>query len=340
MASLKKLNFMKNLFRNNYKYDEKLSEEEKKLIEAINDEIKTKGSSEVFLNDTLLLSSKMFEYIIDLSKVKFTIYGGFINARGEYRDKYLEQRYIDRVTYSGYQAKAIIEKIEVLQEQIDLTKNKVEIARQIYDVVVENIPVARFETETDEAFNETQSLAGITSYNLNGREGLVCAGFAQLYKELCMRCGLKCEYVRGDAVLESMVDSEDRHAWNIVYTDNYIIPVDCCWGACSYADNIDEEFFGPNKTFHKEHQADEDELFDDYTSENIIEYIIQVNDKKFGNGINRLYWEVINKEPDSSYLTREGDSRALFYILDKEEVKRYLQRYGYSFDKPTDTKIY
>ena len=40
----------------------------------------------------------------------------------------------------------------------------------------------------------------MTSNNILGEEGLVCAGYSQVYKELCERADIPCDYIKGTGI--------------------------------------------------------------------------------------------------------------------------------------------
>lgn len=53
----------------------------------------------------------------------------------------------------------------------------------------------------------------------------VCHGFADAFKRLCNRGGVKCEIVAGD-----IIGSTEKHAWNLVYiSDTEVYHVDVTW---------------------------------------------------------------------------------------------------------------
>ena len=105
-------------------------------------------------------------------------------------------------------------------------------ARQIYELIASEYSYMKGYNESENTYLVSQSLRGLTSNNIVGREGLICAGYASVFKELCTRCGITCDYIRGDVVTDRLTNRRGRHAWNVVIdTNGEVIPVDCC-GRC------------------------------------------------------------------------------------------------------------
>ncbi len=235
---------------------QELTDWQKSTVSKINDEITTQGSSKIVLDDTSKLSTSMLVKIKDLSKVEFTVYGGFNYLDGTLKPQYkTDPSYIDRVTYTGNEMLSIVGTIEQLQRQVDMSLPPAERAQQIYEILRDSTTYMRKYKASDQ-LKIGQSLRGITNFNQNGKAELVCAGYAQVYKELCERCGIECDYIRGIATNRFGMNL-GNHAWNVVIPDSSdpssYIPVDVTWGK-----------FGMSKKFALEHKADNYEVFKDY----------------------------------------------------------------------------
>ncbi|XP_033116303.1 uncharacterized protein LOC117116381 [Anneissia japonica] len=87
----------------------------------------------------------------------------------------------------------------------------------------------------------------------------VCEGYAKLYKVLCEKAGLKCEYIGGGSRSAPGSDYEqcredgepielpDSHAWNIVWIDDRPYQCDCTWAS----GGTDKDSSGKHKFEHK-----------------------------------------------------------------------------------------
>lgn len=63
------------------------------------------------------------------------------------------------------------------------------------------------------------------SCNLNLAAGYgVCSDYAELFRNMCIRAGIPCEYVSGKDKASGI-----NHAWNAVYIDGQWLYVDCTW---------------------------------------------------------------------------------------------------------------
>jgi transglutaminase/protease-like cytokinesis protein 3 len=152
------------------------------------------------------------------------------------------------MNYTGYETLNIIREIEKLESRIDMSLPTRERAKHIYDLIASEYSYMYDYENYPHGHKIAASLRAITNYNETGKKGLVCAGYASLYKELCLRCGIACEYITGYA--------GERHAWNVVIDGDEIIPVDVTWKV-----GTGKEWFGVSHEFQKEHEAFEGEVF-------------------------------------------------------------------------------
>lgn len=323
-----------------------LSEKQLEIINEIEEKIRKDGYYvEDRFKNTSELTSTMLEKLKEddmLDKVSFYVPGGFVDVNGELRPKYKsKQKYIDRVTYSGNELLPIVYKVEELTDMVDMSLSTVERAKQIHEIIRGRYSYA-FDTLNGNGIEVSQSLRGITSNNKLGHEGLVCAGYSQLYKELCTRCGIKCDYIVGNAYNQSG-NILGRHAWNVIFDDaGNCIPVDVTWdvSAPPFA------YFGRSDRFAMEHIAESDEMFKDYAPikevaeaavdnlKNIpsslseifqkLDNVISTNDLKYGKGVGEAGLLYYLGTGDSSHITRTGGCRSLVENLDKINIQRYL----------------
>jgi hypothetical protein len=292
--------------------------------------------------NTVEISSAMLAQITDLSKVQFVVVDGLADASGALKTKYHSQRYYDRITYTGHEMNAIIPRLEGIQSRVDMSLPEIQRARQLYELVAAEFPVMRDYNQLTDGARVSQSLRGVTSYNSVGREGLICAGFSSVYKELGDRVGLRVEYIRGDAFTDPLRNGRGgKHAWNVVVTDQGIVPVDVTWRASSGND-----WFGPSDLFAAQHVSDavgeSFHVFNQPLREvmqqqpinmamvadgNIntqIRNILSVHEQSYpGQGINALRRIVETNNYNS--ITRNGNARAMMEGVSIQDIGRYVE---------------
>lgn len=86
-----------------------------------------------------------------------------------------------------------------------------------------------------DAYN-TKQYGALTAIDVYNSKRTVCAGYADLYKELMRILGIPCKYVSGIALNEGVfsdwsdyADNKINHAWNEVYADGRWIVLDVTW---------------------------------------------------------------------------------------------------------------
>lgn len=300
-------------------------ESQQALISDINGYIRSGNNPLIRCKNTMDITSYVLENVDDLSKVKVEILGGLGDSNGRMKAKYLsDPKYTSRVTYNGYEALEIMKRIEGLEARIDKNLPTIRRARQIYELVAEEFPV--YGNEKPHYIGA--SLRGITSHNVAGHEGLVCAGYSQLYKELCDRANVPCEYVRG--IGKNMYGDQERHAWNMVIGDRgERIPVDTTWKVGG------EEFFGPSDDFMKYHIADMDEEYRIYSPAlqgvDNLDFIVETMDAKYGKnkGIQGLIGYIATDDPNR--ITSTNGAR--------KELQRMPKSYVISYIDSLDRKV-
>lgn len=189
--------------KNKYKIIGTLTEED---INKIN---QFKNRTTLILDNTAGLSSELISKIHS-DRIIFSIKGGLDY---ESKEKYKEQKYIDRTFVSSSGLKKIIKYFEYNESFIKPEWNEFEKAMFLYNALVVDM-------EYEEDYENIQS-KGTTERSLNGilYGKLVCAGFAQVYKEMLDRIGIKSYYQ----------NQKDVHAFNIIEIDEKKYGVDITW---------------------------------------------------------------------------------------------------------------
>lgn len=305
-----------------------LTTNQQQMVDSINNIISTGQNAILTLNNTQELSTAMLSQISDLSAVSFRIDGAFKDANGNIKSKYNFQKYTDRVTYTGNEMLGIVARIEQLQGMIDMNLPEKQRAYQIYDLLAKEYDYAFYSMQDRSIYSHqtVASLRGLTSNNYFGREGLVCAGYAQVFKELCDRCGITCEYVRGDGITSD--GRSERHAWNVIVVNGEVIPIDVTWHSGN-----GKEWFGASDAFAQTHKADSDEVYRDYSPKvNAISSDIAVNiekalayhDLKYGEGSGLLALQSVVETGRYTYITSMNGARELISNYSLEQINAYL----------------
>lgn len=140
-----------------------------------------KNRTTLILDNTIGLSSELISKIRS-NRVVFSIKGGLDY---DTKEKYKQRKYIDRTFISSSGLKKIIRYFEYNESLIDPNWNEFEKAMFLYNALVVDMEYAY-------GYENIQSV-GTTERSLNGilYGKLVCAGFAQVYKEMLDRIGIK-----------------------------------------------------------------------------------------------------------------------------------------------------
>lgn len=243
-------------FKDSKIHKPKLTTEQLAFIDEIEKNVKDGGGYYGYLDSYSELTSDMLLKLRDdhmLGNVTFCFKSAYAHSDGLIKMKYKD--FLDATTYSGFELIPILQKVEEITSKVDMSLPTVERAKQIDKIIGGLYSYADYMlNDNNDSHFIGQSLRGITANNKLGREGLICAGYSQLYKEICERCGIKCDYVVGDACFNGKI--EGRHAWNVVYDDiGNAIPVDVTWD--SGKDTL--KYFGKSTLFAANHIAEGDE---------------------------------------------------------------------------------
>lgn len=189
--------------KNKYKIVGTLTEEDINKINAF------KNRTTLILDNTVGLSSELVSKIVS-DRVFFSIKGGLDY---DAKEKYKEQKYIDRTFLSPSGLEKIIKYFEYNEQMLNPDWNEFEKAMFLYNALVVDM-------EYSEDYEKIQS-QGTTERSLNGilYGKLVCAGFAQVYKEMLDRVGIKNYYQ----------NQKDVHAFNVIEIDGKKYGVDITW---------------------------------------------------------------------------------------------------------------
>lgn len=326
--------FNKIFKRPKYDIDLRLTAEQRNLINTANNLSKYGEMCLWTVNGTSQISSAMLNEIDDLSRLQVQVLDGLGNGNGALKLKYYNEKYINRTTYTGLQMKLIIEKIEDMQSMVDMKLPIAERAKQIYEILSSEIPPMYDYESRPNGHLVSASLRGLTDFNETGKQGLVCAGYASVYKELCERSGIKCDYVRGKAYADPLRNGKPGgHAWNVVYTENGLIPVDVTWHVTKL--NGKENWFGSSNEFIAQHISDADESHKDFSTM-ISELAFKSSSEKLDSIFNTLEYKYGGKQQaieklekylntqELTAITRDGGAREMISTIDYNTVKNYM----------------
>lgn len=315
----------------NYIQNNNMSSAQKSYVNQINELLQKNLNSfvSIKLNNTTQITPAMLNSIDDLSRVKISFDNSYRDINGSLKTKYNKDRYIDRITYTGKEALSIVTRLDQLHSMIDMTLPTKERAYQIYKVLASEIPVMRDYNSYVDGHMVAASFRGLTANNIVGKEGLVCAGYASVYKELCNRCGITCDYIRGIASLDPLTGKKSAHAWNVVIDDNgEVIPVDVTWKASGA-----KEWFGKSEAFANSRIADPDEYFNNYrpeinirssNSNNVIDNIVNTINQKYGQGTGITALENYFNTGNKNSITRTNNARAMLDQINMDDINSYL----------------
>lgn len=246
--------------KNKYKIVGALTEEDINRINSF------KNRTTIILDNTVGLSSELVSKI-ESDRVVFSIKGGLDY---DTKEKYKAQKYVDRTFVSPSGLKNIIKYFEYNESLIDPNWNEFEKAMFLYNALVVDMEYA-------EDYEKIQS-AGTTERSLNGilYGKLVCAGFAQVYKEMLDRVGIKNYYQ----------NQKDVHAFNVIEIDGKKYGVDVTWdnndkknnnGKCGFGRfGHDPEFYTRNG-----HQLYKDVDVSDDFEKTVIERVYDTDEEVY-----------------------------------------------------------
>lgn len=187
----------------------------------------------------VVANTKELEEIYDLNRLRddeqVVVQGGL---KG--KEKYNDERYQIRTTYTGWQIKQIISQMKLIEDSIPKEWNEYQRAKYIYEVLGREI-----EYNYNRENYRSQQSSNLTI--LLSRKG-ICAGYSLLYKEMMDRQGIECDYIRGIAYCNSRQES---HAWNVLTINGQSFPVDLTWDVPRIRRGDELENFGLNQNFRK-----------------------------------------------------------------------------------------
>lgn len=289
--------------KNKYKIVGTLTEEDINRINSF------KNRTTLVLDNTIGLSSELISRIVS-DRVVFSIKGGLDY---DTKEKYKAQKYVDRTFVSPSGLNKIIKYFEYNESMIDPNWNEFEKAMFLYNALVVDM-------DYDEDYEKIQS-AGTTERSLNGilYGKLVCAGFAQVYKEMLDRVGIKNYYQ----------NQKDVHAFNVIEVDGKKYGVDVTWdnndkknnnGKCGFGRfGHDPEFY----TRHGHQLYKDVDVLDDF-EKTVIERVYDTDEEVYD--LSLLSMDQLN-EYYSHIASRVNGRRPFRYNLQDQplEIKnKYL----------------
>ena len=177
---------------------------------------------------------------IDNHNIKFSIVGGndYIN-----KDKFMKSAYLKRTIIEKEHLIAIIEYFERIEKHINKDWNETQKCMFLYDCIVKDFNYGNnYNSIFKNGIEPERGLNGILY------KKLVCAGFAQVFKEGLDRLDIKNYYQNKKGV----------HDWNIVKLDGAFTGMDITWDCYNKGNyNINNwKWFGCGNDFydHEEHQ--------------------------------------------------------------------------------------
>lgn len=247
--------------------------------------------------------------------INIRVAGGHTEERlNNYKDDPSKRKdYFERGIYTRNETIKIIERLEKLEKGINPNWSDMQKIVYIYDILKREImydSVAK-----NKSTKEKSSLRGL----LSGKT--VCAGFASIFKEMCDRQGIKCDYVSG----YTKENDDGRHAWNVITIDGKMYPIDLTWenGLFRIGEYDRHHYLGRYvDDFNKKHRPDKRDPLYGYQSK-LHEFNrgkIELADKM----------NAIEKEYDSTTFTFQRKDKTKFtiaqigyQIIDNKKYYRY-----------------
>lgn len=285
-------------------------------LNMVNNYCASHPNDKIFLQfpNTIPLTSSLIQQIKS-DKVTIRIAGAYDDKRidsyknQKFGEETVKDYYYNSVIYTKSETLSIMKQIEKIESGIDSSWSELEKTVYIYDKLKTDIMYdPKFESKSSK---EVRSLRGLIS------KETVCAGYALILKEMLDRQHIECDFVRGNG-----------HAWNTVFIDHNVYPLDLTWeNNCYRSGNFDTmKYFAPNvEEFNKSHIPDHSEPKYGYqwTLSNIDSELLKNIESKIG--INRSneyrYGNAFCKRNDGSifFVSQVGDE-----IIDKNRYFTYF----------------
>lgn len=115
-----------------------------------------------------------------------------------------------------------------------------------YDTKVESMASARFTYRTlEEKRQKEEQLRTELALTALKKQKAVCQGYSELFRLLCLACGIECEVISGYSKTEvrqiGFMPKVADHAWNVIRLNGQWQLVDVTWGA-GYVDGKENAF--------------------------------------------------------------------------------------------------
>ena len=212
--------------------------------------------------NTITLTENKLRLLQSLSgtRISIQIVGGYDQRRVDNYPRYQDIHTTDNI-YSLTEGLQIINEIKRLEQGINPSWDESQKLFYIIGYLKNHIVY--------HPFHELQSSPDIRSLRGLISKKTVCAGFALIFKELCDRNGIECQYVEGCTEQKSLDKGYLTHAWNIVKLNGRYIPIDLTWSAGKQkkGEMLSNEDIGNVNEFIKHHIPGRYEKIQDYQKE-------------------------------------------------------------------------
>ena len=276
----------------------------------------------LYIDDILKQVRKGHEILVICDNTRYLSTSSLVNLLGYNitfriisgldKEKYNEDKYINRTTYTISEVYNIVDAFEKIEKNFKGTN--IEKALYIYKILASFIYNNKEYQNSNN--NEKNNLSCIYTRKA------ICSGYALIFKELMDRQNIKCDYVRGT----TPVEKDAHHAWNVLNIDGQNIPLDLTWEASDYElyhhdleNNL--KYFGSSNEFILKHIPDSDERLQSYKYAMTYDDVkIMCNSYKKNNNIT---YRVNRTDGTSFFLTKLGrDESGLYEYAYKNNISQ------------------
>lgn len=207
--------------------------------------------------------------------------------------------------------------------------------RLIYDYLTTTVEYDFDEYDPRKEENGTYCEDNHTIYGALVKKKAVCDGISDAFKYICNKCNLECVTMRGD--LDSTIDSDNSHQWNIIPINGNWFLVDCTFDLKTSDTDISEFYWVVNEEtgFRTLESRLCYFLYNDITVEGRTPYkTVPISDSKQYDMYDRYVYGYKSSEyPDTSY-------PKLTPIKNSESTKTLYTEEGVSFTCDENFNLY
>lgn len=207
-------------------------------------------------NDIIQIQNTAMQTSEDLktvpSYIKIYVVGGY---DPEKERRYSSQRHLKRNTFNAEKLMQIVSAFENIEKNIDSSWSDLAKSLYIYYTLRKKMNISENGIALIDEIDD-YALAEITDTEIRGLRGIlrgdaVCAGLAQIYKEMLERQGIKCKYRAKHGI----------HAWNEVKINDEYYPVDLTLEIADRNKRVTLGYFMNNPEFYNMfmHEANDKE---------------------------------------------------------------------------------